>query len=225
MENYRVKETLPEPSPLSTEKKPEERLLIPFESSRPKKSEPADVRSQEKEREQKPQEEQVEGEEKRTETPSEKTEVMAHRIESKDRVTATLPSPEHETIRKEGIAKQKSIPASKPLEEMVLGISDRVKAISQIHEIIKQFGGEMIRTEDQLLIVSLPTSSISEFKKELGGLSGVSQADALTPPQQDRVRLRAPSKPVREEVDERRRELAGKGTDEPRTVVRILLLE
>jgi hypothetical protein len=51
--------------------------------------------------------------------------------------------------------------------EITLRVSDRTKTLSQVHELIKQSGGEIVRTEENILIASMPVGSLPKFEKDL----------------------------------------------------------
>ena len=52
-------------------------------------------------------------------------------------------------------------------EEFVVKSSDREKSLSDLRQLINRFGGETLTTEGNVLLVSLPGSSLPEFRKEL----------------------------------------------------------
>lgn len=239
MEVYRLKEAKQPPPSLSIEKKSEQVLTqkevekerrvleTPPKVPRPKD---VDLAKAPVPREGKLEEAyvpQVEAEAKKTETPSPKAEIMAYqRIDSKEAAKAKAPSPEPGRIGKGLAAKEKSLVASKPPQEIILRISDREKVIPQLHELVKQFGGEMVTAEENMFLASLPTVSLSGFEKELAGLSASTQADKVVAKKQVTGSLRAASGVKREEVDEKSKEPAKLAADqESRTIVRILLIQ
>src|SRR4030043_316938 len=57
--------------------------------------------------------------------------------------------------------------AKKTAREITLKISDRERAISRVQELAKQWGGEVVRENGDVLLASLPASSYAEFEKEL----------------------------------------------------------
>jgi len=237
MEMFRLKETQPTSSPLPVEKKSEQVLAqkemekerrvmeTPPETPRPKEAEPAQAPAAAEGKEEGALVAQMKEEAKKVEAPPQKTEIMAYQIESKDAERARVPSPEQGKVQKGLVAKEKSVLASKPPQEIILRISDREKVIFQLHELVKQFGGEIVRAEDNMLLASLPTASISEFEKELGELSASAKADKAIAQKQAVGSLRAAPGVKREEVDERNRESARRVSDENRTVLRILLIQ
>jgi hypothetical protein len=168
----------------------------------------------------------VKAEAKKAAAPSPKVEITAYQqIESKEAAGAQAPSPETGKIEKGLVAKEKSIVGSKLSQEILLKTSDREKVIPQLYEVIKQFGGEMVTAEGNMFLVSLPTTSFSEFEKELSGLSASTKADKVVAKKQIAESLRAVPGLRREGVDEKRKTPSKLSTDqEGRTIVRILLV-
>lgn len=68
-----------------------------------------------------------------------------------------------------------------PSEEVVLKSSDPKKTISDIDLWIKNLGGETLATEGNILLVSLPGSSVLEFKRQLGKREGFDQVQKVVP--------------------------------------------
>ena len=238
MGGYRPKETGQAPAPLSVGKKPEQvlaqkepergrgTLKIPAEAPRPKDVEQAKAPLPE-EKKFEPTTPQVRAETKRAEAPSPKAEVLAFKqIESKEAAKAAAPSPEPGRIEKELLAKKKPVAATKPHQEIVLKISDREKAISQVQELVKQFGGEMLTTKGNGFLASLPASSFSEFEKELVGVSSTGQTDKGMTRKHATGSLRARQEVKKEAMEGKSRETAKLAPDEEsRIVVRILLVQ
>jgi hypothetical protein len=170
---------------------------------------------------------QVKAEVKKVETPPSRTEIMAYQqIESKEAAGAKAPPSGPGKIEKGLAAKEKSIVASKPPQEIILRVSDRDKMIFKLQELVKQFGGEMVTAEENIFLASLPTGSFPEFEKELMGLSTPTQADKVIAKKQVAGNLRAAPGVKREEVDEKSKEPAKRVADqESRTMVRILLIQ
>jgi hypothetical protein len=84
----------------------------------------------------------------------------------------------------------------------------------------------MVTAEGNMFLASLPTGSLSEFKKELAGLSAFPKTDKVIAKKQVAVSLRAAPGVKREEVDGKSKEPAKLATDEEsRTIVRILLVQ
>jgi hypothetical protein len=169
---------------------------------------------------------QVKAEAKKAEAPSPKTEVMEYRTFAKEAGRAKAPSPESEKVEKGWHAKEKSMVSSKPPQEIILRISDRGKVISKLHELVKQFGGEMVTTEKNMVVASLPTGSFSEFEKELAGLSSSGKTDVFMAKKHATGSLRVEEGMKREEVDQQTNEPAKFAADtERRTIVRIFLVQ
>jgi hypothetical protein len=169
---------------------------------------------------------QVMAEEKRAETPSRKTEALAFKqTESKKAARASAPSPEPVKIEKELLTK-KPVAATKPPQEIILRISDREKAASQLRELVKQFKGEIVATEGNGLLASLPAGLFSEFEKELVRISSTGRTDKGIARKYTAEGLRASQEVGNEAVEERSGERAKPVTDEEsRIVVRILLVQ
>jgi hypothetical protein len=134
--------------------------------------------------------------------------------------------PEPGKIERELAFQEKSLVASKPPQEIVLRVSDRKKVISRLHEMVKQFGGEVVATEGDMFLASLPTGSFSEFEKELAGLSSSGKTDLFMAKKHATGSLRFEEGMKREEVDQKSKEPARLTPDtERRTIVRILLVQ
>ena len=170
---------------------------------------------------------QVKAEAKKAETPSPGTGVKGYqKFDSKEAARAQAPPPEPGKIEKGLVAKEKSFVGAKPPQEIILRISDREKVVSQLHELVQQFGGEIVASEGNKLLVSLPTGSFPEFEKELAGLSTSTKTDKITAKKQVVGSARAAPGGRREEPDEKSREPAESAMDQDsRTVVRILLIQ
>jgi hypothetical protein len=235
---YRPRETGQPPSSLSVGKKSEQVLAqkelergrgtikIPAEAPRPKDVEQAKALLPE-EKKFEPTTPQAKAETKGAEAPSPKTELLAlKKIESKEAAKAAAPSPEPGKIEKEWVVRRKSVAATKPPQEIVLKISDREKAISQLRELVKQFRGEIVITKENEFLASLPAGSFSEFNRRLVGVSSTGQADKVIMRKQTTGDLRPPQEAEKEAVGEKWREPEKVATDEEsRIVVRILLVQ
>ncbi len=166
---------------------------------------------------------QMKAEAKKAEVPSPKSEIIAYQaFDSKEEEKAKIRSPGLEEAGKGFAAKEKSVVTLKPPKEIVLRFSDREKVISRLHELIKQFGGEVVATEENMFVASFPTGSFSEFEKEVAGLSSSPKEDKLIQEKQAVGSLRAA--PAAQGV--RREEAPKRATDaESRTTARILLIQ
>ncbi len=162
-----------------------------------------------------------------SETPPPKAGGMAYQqMESKGAAREKTPPPEPGKIKRELAAQEKSLVASKPPQEIILKISDRKKVIPRLHELVKEFGGEVVAAEGDVFLASVPAGSFPEFEKELAGLSSPAKADGLIAKKDTAGSLRLEEGAKRKEGDERSKGSAGLGADKgSRTIVRILLVE
>ncbi len=166
---------------------------------------------------------QMKAEAKKEEVLSPKSEVIAYQaFDSKEQEKAKIPSAEPGKSGKGFAAKEKSVVTWKPSQEIVLRISDREKVVSRLHELIKQFGGEVVATDGNVFVASLPTGSFSEFEKEVAELGVSPKEDKLIQEKKAAGSLSAaPATPgVKKEEALRRTADA-----ESRTTVRILLIQ
>jgi hypothetical protein len=239
MEGYRPKETGEPSPPLSVEKKSEEVLAqkeveikrraleTTLEAPRPKNGEQAKTLARGEEKLEGVYVPQMKAEAKKAEIPSSESKLMRYQaFDSKGTGRAKTPSPEPEEIEKELTSKEKSVVASKPPQEIVLRISDREKAISRLHKLIKEFGGEIVTTEGAAFIASLPRGSFSEFKKELAELSASTRTDKAFAKKSDTRDLMEVQGAKKEEVDEKGKGPVKLATDEElRMIVRIILIQ
>jgi hypothetical protein len=163
----------------------------------------------------------------KVEAASSKPEVMANQtIDSKAAAGLRVSSSEPKEIEKGLSGKDKFVQGSKPLREIVLRISDQEKAISLLHELIREFGGEIVTSEGNAVLASLPSVSFSKFENELVGLSASIKADKITTKEPGPKSLRMATERKREEADEKSQGSSRAAIDqENRTVVRILLIQ
>ncbi|MGZ3560197.1 MAG: zf-HC2 domain-containing protein [Thermodesulfobacteriota bacterium] len=170
---------------------------------------------------------QVNAETKKEEAPSPKNEITAHEVfDLREQEKAKSPSAEPERSRKGFAGKEKSVGTFeksvvtlKPPQEIVLRISDREKVVSQLQELIKQFGGEVVTMEGNLFVASLPTGSFSEFEKEVAELGFSPREDKLIQEKKADGGLRAAPEAKRKEAPRRAADAGG------RTTVRIRLIQ
>jgi hypothetical protein len=237
-EFYRLKDTRETHSPLSMKRKAEPTLTQKemdkdqkvFKTT-PEKLSPKDVGLVEAPVQR---EEKLEGtysppvkaEAKKEVAPPSQAEITAdQQTEAKKTVGSNVPSPVAGKMEKGLVAKEKFVAASKLPQEIILKISDRDKVIPQLHELIKQFGGEMVEAEGNRFLASLPTASFPEFEKEVLGLSASTRADkaVVKKPVAESLRTAPSLKP--EGVDETRKSPTKLEADqEGRMFVRILLV-
>jgi hypothetical protein len=129
-------------------------------------------------------------------------------------------------VAKLGGEERRAYFAAKPLQEMILRISDREKALSQLHELIKQFGGEIVKEEGNILLASLPNASFLEFKKELAAIGSSKKADEMARQKEGIEGKEAPLSVKRKEAEEKGKESPKPMTDqENRISLRILLVQ
>ncbi len=166
---------------------------------------------------------QMKAEAKKEEVPSPKSEIVAYKaFDSREQEKRKVSPGEPEKAGKGFAAKEKSVVALKRSPEIVLRISDREKVVSQLQELIKQFGGEVVAMEGNMFVASVPTGSFSEFEKEVTELGSTSKQDKLIQEKQAVGGLKAaPAAPgvSREEASKRAADAEG------RTTVRILLIQ
>jgi len=124
------------------------------------------------------------------------------------------------------MAKGSAPRAAKPPQEIVLRISDREKVLLQLNELVKQFRGEIVKTEGNTIFASLPVASSSAFEKEVIGLSLPAKEGKMAPERDDMKSLRVAPGARRRELQEKGGELARSTADkESNIVIRILLLQ
>jgi hypothetical protein len=239
MEGYRQKEIEQTSSSPSLEKKSEhvlaqkeggrERVALktPSEAPRPKDLEqtkaPVPKEGQLKEASAP----QVKAEAKKREASAQSTEVLRYpAVESKEAASVKVPSSEPEKGERGQSVLEKSLVVSKPPQEIVLRTSDRDKTTSQLHKLVRQFGGEIVATEGNRFFVSLPKGSFPEFEKELTGLSAFLDAGKMDLQKHVTGSLREVEGVKGEEVDKKGKEPAKLATgEESRMIVRILLVQ
>jgi hypothetical protein len=136
------------------------------------------------------------------------------------------PPSEPRKIEKMVMAQQRVYLAAKPPQEIILKIADREKALSQLHELVKQFGGEIVREEGNILLASLPNASFPEFKKELAGMGASKKADEMALQKGAIEGKEAPQAPKRREPEVKEKESPKPMTDQKsRISVRIFLIQ
>jgi hypothetical protein len=165
---------------------------------------------------------------RKEEAPSSNTEVTKYQtFDLKEAGRGKVPSSEGpEKIEKGPPAQEKLTLASKPTQEIVLKISDREKAISQLYKLARQFGGEIITTEGDKFLASLPTGSFPQFEKELARLSSSTEADETIMRKPATGSVRALQEVKKEVVEGKAKEPAKLAThEESRMIVRILLVQ
>jgi len=122
----------------------------------------------------------VTGEENRPAVPPPKTEIAAAETPRLMEAEKTK-APSSESVKLEdGVAtKEKTSLAAKPPPEVILRISDQAKVVSELQELVKRFAGETVTVQENILLVSLPALSFSEFEKELVKLGSSAKAGKM----------------------------------------------
>lgn len=164
---------------------------------------------------------------KKREAPARSAEVLGYQAAaSKQAARADVPSPQTGKIEKELAGQEESYVASKPPRQIILRTSDRKKAIFRLNELVKQLGGEVVTTKEDIFLASVPTSSFSEFEKELAEFSSSDKSDLLIVKKQAPESLRVEQEAKKEEGAEKSKGSARLAADaESRTMVRILVVE
>ena len=146
---------------------------------------------------------------------------------TKEADKAEVPSQEVEKAKKDVMSKGVAFLAGKPPQEIVLRVSDQDKALSQLEELVKKFGGELVKKEEaNILFASLPTASFAEFKKELEGMSPSKKAEQVAPQKEYTEGMKTSSGVKPKEVLRERKEPGSPVVDkESRITVRILLVQ
>jgi Putative zinc-finger len=170
---------------------------------------------------------QINAEAKKREAPARTTEALGYQtVDSKEVARTNVPSPEPPKIERELAVPEKSRVASKPPQEIILRVSDRKKVIPLLHELVKQFGGEVVTTKGDEFLASVPTGSFREFEKELAGISPSFKADPLIAKKHAKGSLSLDEGAKRKEGDEKSKGPAKRAADtESQTIVRILVVE
>jgi hypothetical protein len=129
-------------------------------------------------------------------------------------------------VAKVGVEERKPYLAAKPPQELILRMADREKALSQLHELIKQVGGEIVKEEGNIVLASLPNASFPEFKKELAGMDALKKADQMALRRETIEGKEAPVAVKRRQAEEKGQEPPKPMTDqESRIFIRVLLVQ
>jgi hypothetical protein len=235
-----ITKMVPPPSPLSVDKKPEHYLaqkeverdqrpmeVLP-EVPRPKEVGQGKVSVTGKGKLEVESHPQDKAEADKVEVPPPKAEIMAYpeQIGEGRETGGKAISPEPPKLRGEFVAKQKADEDTKLPQEIILRISDREKVTSQLLELLKQFGGEIITAEKNMLLASLPTNSSPEFEKELIGLRTSVAADKMFTKKPVAGSSKAAPEGKREATEAKSEEpIRHKFAEEGRITIRILLVE
>jgi hypothetical protein len=118
-----------------------------------------------------------------------------------------------------------SIPIKTP-QEIFLRVSNRKNVLYQLHQLIKQYGGELVKEERNILWASLPAGSFREFEKELSGMGLSDKEDKRAEEKQTTKRLNDTVEGMSKEVKEEGKASVTSKDDGKRDIaIRIILLE
>lgn len=152
--------------------------------------------------------------------------VLSQQVESKEGAGARMVTPGPNKLEEGFTVQEKSLGALRPSREIILKVADREKAISQLQDWIKHFGGGMLALEGDSILASLPSPIFSEFEEKLAGLGASIQADEGVTKKQIPLSDRTSPKVKGQEEGERSREPAKRTTDqEGPTVILIHLIQ
>lgn len=89
-------------------------------------------------------------------------------------------------------------------KEIALKITDRKKALSQLNEMIKKFGGEIVETQKDFLYASIPLATFLEFEAELKGWDSLKKEERALLSKEGVDQLRRPSVLEPKRLDEKK---------------------
>jgi len=235
IDGIRTRVTPPIPFPLSAERKSETMLTQKetekergaLEAGRPKGGEqvhpPVPIQKELEEASAPP----LKAESKKAEAPASSVGAVGYKaVDSNEAAKGKPLSPEPGRAAREQVIKERSAAASESPREIVLRVADREKVISPLLELVKRFGGEVVATEGDAFLASLPTESFSEFEKELAGFSSSGKTDLFPAKKDAAERSRFEEGVKKEEGSQKsqgRAKLAAEGGN--RSMIRIRLVE
>jgi hypothetical protein len=124
-----------------------------------------------------------------------------------------------------GVVRDVASSGMKPSQEIVLKSDDPEKSVSQIQELVKQFKGEILNFEGNNLLVSLPDTSLQEFRKQLEGAKASAPKQSL-PLREGKVGSVAEGGSRRREAGEKDKEpFRSDAENEGRVIIRIVLMQ
>jgi hypothetical protein len=138
------------------------------------------------------------------------------------------PPPQEKKDDKIVPAKESPTGANIAAQEIIVRTSDQEKTFSELQGLVKQFGGEIVKEEENTLLASLPTASYPEFEKKLEGMTFPQKAEPAAPQQVAPRALRtSPSAKKEESVGKgKEKEMGRPMADQAgRITVRILLIK
>jgi|GEM_PF-407885 len=149
--------------------------------------------------------------EKDEKAPSPPLETEAARVEAllpKETGKAEVLPPEEKRVGERG-AKSKAYLIPEPQREITLKISERESALTQLKKLLKQFGGEVVKEEENSILASLPRLAYPEFEKELTKMS-LPPHPSLMVKQREVIKERSLAEGTKKREPEVRREEAGR---------------
>ena len=111
-----------------------------------------------------------------------------------------------------------------PSKDILLKISDRDRFLARLYGLVRDLGGNIVQTQENVLLASVPPGSFARFEKDLGGLPGIKEAPA--PGQPALGVLSSASKVNEREGKDEEKEVAPIDSDrEDRIAIRIRLVQ
>jgi hypothetical protein len=124
------------------------------------------------------------------------------------------------------MAKKTAIPVPIPSREFIIKSSDPKKTISELHELVKRFGGETLTAEENTLLVSLPRSVLPEFEKDLEGIGTRAKAREVDRSESEGKGRIGSGKVMKRGGEEKGKKFEGlDAIQETQAVIRIVLVE
>jgi len=118
------------------------------------------------------------------------------------------------------------VAAAIPAQEIIVRTSDQEKTFSQLQGLVKEFGGEIVKEEGNIVLASLPATTLSEFRRELEEISSPKKAEPAAPQQVAPSALRISPRAKEEQSPGKGKERGRPMADQPsRITVRILLVK
>ncbi len=115
--------------------------------------------------------------------------------------------------------------AREPIQEISLKTTDQERAYLDLQEVVKQFGGEVVREKSDVLMATLPSSAFKEFEREVRrmSLSPISPQAVLQKEMKDDLEFAVSEKAKRIEV-KKREAFKSEGPMEDTITIRIRLV-
>ena len=140
---------------------------------------------------------------------------------------APAPPAEEKKVDKMALPKESLTADAVPAQEIIVRTSDEEKTFSQLHTLVKQFGGEIVMEKGNILLASLPATALSEFRRGLEEISFPRKAEPAAPQKAaPRTLATSPREERAEEMGGKKKELERSADEQPGQVtVRIILLK